>query len=142
MRIYFDSCVIIYLIERREPWNAAIRRELVRLSEPESRVVFTDLVRLECRVFPMAAGRLDLLADYDAFFAGEGITWQSLETDVFDLATEIRAINRLKTPDALHLAAAIRAGCSEFWTNDRRLELAAAGRLRLLAFGDSAPGRA
>lgn len=137
MRIYLDSCIVIYLIEQREPWNAAIRRELSRLRQPESRVVFTDLVRLECRVFPMAAGRVDQLADYDEFFAGEGTAWQSLETDVFDLATELRAINRLKTPDALHLAAAIKAGCLEFWTNDRRLERAAAGRLKLLAFGDS-----
>jgi predicted nucleic acid-binding protein len=36
----------------------------------------------------------------------------------------------------LHLAAAITAGCDEFWTNDHRLEQAAAGRLALVTFGD------
>jgi len=40
------------------------------------------------------------------------------------------------TPDALHLAAAIDAGCDEFWTNDRRLERAAAERIEVIAFAD------
>jgi predicted nucleic acid-binding protein len=34
----------------------------------------------------------------------------------------------------LHLAAAITAGCDEFWTNDRRLEDAAAGRISVVTF--------
>ena len=36
----------------------------------------------------------------------------------------------LKTPDALHLAAAIIGGCQEFWTQDHRLDHAAAHYLR------------
>ena len=45
---------------------------------------------------------------------------------IFDRAAELRAKYRLKTPDALHLACAIHHGCSEFWTNDGRLDEAAA----------------
>ncbi len=48
-------------------------------------------------------------------------THVELTTAVFNLATELRASHRLRTPDALHLAAALSAGCSEFWTNDTRL---------------------
>lgn len=55
---------------------------------------------------------------------------------VFEQATELRAQHRLSTPDALHLAAAIDAGCEEFWTNDRRLECAAAGRIEVIVFTD------
>ena len=29
-----------------------------------------------------------------------------------------RVQHGLKTPDSLHLAAALRHGCTEFWTND------------------------
>ncbi|WP_091334734.1 PIN domain-containing protein [Allochromatium warmingii] len=57
---------------------------------------------------------------------------------VFEHATELRAQHRLATPDALHLAAAIDAGCEEFWTNDRRLEHAAAGLLAVVTFTDNA----
>ena len=32
---------------------------------------------------------------------------------VFDLATDLRARHRLKTPDALHQAAAIRTRCDD-----------------------------
>ena len=39
-----------------------------------------------------------------------------------------RVQHGLKTPDALHLAAALHHGCTEFWTNDDRLR-AAAGAL-------------
>lgn len=56
-----------------------------------------------------------------------------LNKAVFDLATELRAQHGLKTPDALHLAAAISAGCDEFWTNDLRLTQAAQGRIRTIS---------
>jgi predicted nucleic acid-binding protein len=36
-------------------------------------------------------------------------------------AAQLRADLNLKTPDALHLAAAIEAGCDRVLTNDNRL---------------------
>jgi predicted nucleic acid-binding protein len=38
----------------------------------------------------------------------------------------------LKTPDALHLAIAIHANCSEFWTNDKKLVKAAGKSLSVM----------
>jgi hypothetical protein len=32
--VYFDSCIVIYLIERRAPWHSGIRQQLRRLSTP------------------------------------------------------------------------------------------------------------
>ena len=61
--------------------------------------------------------------------------WATLVNDrpVFDKATRLRAAHRLKSPDALHLAAAIESHCTQFWTNDRRLAAAAAGHLEVHA---------
>jgi predicted nucleic acid-binding protein len=95
-------------------------------------VVFTELTRLECRTKPLATGDALLLKGYDDFLATPGYFSQPMDTAVFDLATDLRTRHRLKTPDALHLAAAIIAGCDEFWTNDARLSTAAAPYLRLL----------
>ena len=55
---------------------------------------------------------------------------------VFALASELRAAHRIKTPDALHLAAALAGGCTEFWTNDDRLANAAASHVRVVALDE------
>src|SRR5687767_962473 len=43
-----------------------------------------------------------------------------ITTPVFDRATVLRAKYNFKLGDSLHLAAAIKAGCDRFLTNDRR----------------------
>jgi predicted nucleic acid-binding protein len=45
-----------------------------------------------------------------------------LDRPVIDLATNLRARYSFKTPDAIHLAAAIVNGCDVFLTNDYRLD--------------------
>jgi predicted nucleic acid-binding protein len=39
-----------------------------------------------------------------------------------DRATKIRADHGFRTPDAIHLAAAVISNCDAFLTNDLRLE--------------------
>jgi predicted nucleic acid-binding protein len=46
----------------------------------------------------------------------------SLSREVIDCATKIRAHYGFKTPDAIHLAAAVVSGCDAFLTNDHRLD--------------------
>jgi len=131
---YLDSCVVIYLIEAQEPWHTRVRTRLLPMpagAEPE--ICFSDLTRLECRVGPLMRGDAQALTEYDDFFATPGVRRAALDAPAFDLATELRARHRIGTADALHLAAAIVAGCDEFWTNDLALEKAAAGRVRIVA---------
>lgn len=73
-----------------------------------------------------------MLARYDRFFSTPGYIHILLDSTAFDLATELRARHGLKTPDALHLAAAIASGCGELWTNDGRLTRAADNRIRVI----------
>ncbi|MGI6457687.1 MAG: type II toxin-antitoxin system VapC family toxin [bacterium] len=61
---------------------------------------------------------------YDNFFASSEVTYIPVTQKVFDLATEFRAEQNIKTPDALHLATAVVSGCQEFWTNDLKLQKA------------------
>ena len=69
----------------------------------------------------MRDGDKALLAIYDAFFASVEVDILPLTTAVVDKATELRATLNVKTPDALHLAAAILAGAKAFWTADKAL---------------------
>ena len=70
---------------------------------------------------------------YDQYFAACHMA--PLDRKVFDLAARFRVENRLKTPDALHLAAATVAGCDAFWTNDRRLLAAAHDEIQVVDWG-------
>jgi predicted nucleic acid-binding protein len=135
-RAYFDACVAIYYVERNPSYFARIEAVLVPDAGEAVGPVISDLTRLECRVFPLRAGDQELLGRYEAFFSLGDVGRAEIDHSVFDLATDLRARHNLKTPDALHLAAAINSGCTEIWTNDRRLEQAAAGRLKVVSIDE------
>lgn len=115
-RVYLDAVVWIYYVEQRTPWHARIH---TRLATNPVQIVVSDLTRMECRVKPLRTGNASLLADFDAAFAAAELV--PITTAVFDRATRVRASYNFKTPDALHLAAAIEAGCDVILTNDHRL---------------------
>src|SRR5689334_18166283 len=118
MRVYLDTALIIYLVEAVTPYVTTVE---VRLSNPDTYQVCSDLSWLECRVKPMREGDIDLLADYDDYFDMNAREVMPLTREVIDHATALRARYGFKTPDAIHLAAAIVGQCDTFLTNDRRL---------------------
>ena len=119
MRLYLDSAPIIYLIEQSPRYAAAVD-ELVQ--NPTTQIITSELARLECRVKPLRDANTELLADYDQFFAEVATEIVPLSRAVVDRATEIRANYGFRTPDALHLAAALLFSCDQFLTNDGRLD--------------------
>ena len=118
MRYYLDSAPIIYDIEDTPPFAAAVD---VKLSVAGLTLITSEMARLECRVKPLRDGNSILLQDFDDYFTNTIAEIVPLTRDVVDRATEIRAQFNFKTPDALHLAAAVIAKCDVFLTNDHRL---------------------
>jgi uncharacterized protein len=118
MRYYLDSAPIIYLIEQRQPFATSVRSKLAGTGIIP---ITSELARLECRVKPMHDRNLILLQDFDDYFNNTIAEIIPLTRDVVDRATEIRAQFNFKTPDALHLAAALVSKCDVFLTNDHRL---------------------
>jgi len=133
-RAYLDACVAIYYVERHPTLYLRVQAALFRPGGEDVCPVFSDLTRMECRVLPLRRQDQPLLTRYDSFFNLPDSGHVAMDAAVFDLATELRARHVLKTPDALHLAAAILSGCDEFWTNDNRLNKAAQGRIAVVAF--------
>jgi uncharacterized protein len=117
VRVYLDASPVIYAVEQVLGYGAAVD---ARLAAPGVVPVTSELTRLECRVKPLREGDAALLADFDSFFA-EAVTVVALTRAVIDRATELRARHGVRTPDALHLAAAAASGCDVFLTNDLRL---------------------
>jgi uncharacterized protein len=121
-RVYLDTCLIIDLIEG-EPENQILLRAALK----GKRVVGSELLRMEARIKALREQRKDFLDGYAAYFSC--CEMAPLDRLVFEQATELRVRYRLKTPDALHLAVALQAGCGEFWSNDRQLLSAASGQI-------------
>jgi predicted nucleic acid-binding protein len=119
--IYLDSCIVIYLIEQPPGFGPRASSRAGKLFAAGDKVVVSDLTRLECRCHPLAAGDTATLGHFDLFFAKTAEKVVQLTTAVCDRATEIRAKYHFKTPDAIHLAAAVEAGSDVFLTNDTRL---------------------
>ena len=84
-------------------------------------MALSDLTRLECRVGVLKRSDVAALKVFDDFFARADVQLVPLTAAAFDRAAQLRVDLNLKTPDALHLAAAIEAGCDRFLSNDHRL---------------------
>ena len=133
MIIALDACTIIYLIEGGPPLGDMARarfRELLR--DPLGRAVCSRLARLECRVGPLRVDDVTLLGRYDAFFQRRRLRIDDVSATVIELATELRARYRFKTPDAIHLATAIEAHADLFLTGDADLRRCAEAKVEVL----------
>lgn len=119
--IYLDTCILIYAVEDAGPRGDRIRAGIAE--RDANGFAVSGLTKMECLVG--AYRRQDDLvqARYDQVFARVSSVPMTEET--FLRAARLRADHNLKVSDALHLAAALGAGCSELWTNDYRLARAA-----------------
>ncbi len=120
MLIYCDSVILIYYLDHVGPFQVRAAKRLAALKAAGDTMAVSDLTRLECRVKPLQKGDVLALSKFDGFFALPEVRLVPLSGQVYDRATIIRAVHRFKTADALHLAAAVEAGCGRFLTNDTR----------------------
>lgn len=121
MLIYLDSDVVIYLIEQSPTWGPKAAARIAAALANRDELAVSDLTRLECRVQPIATANHTRLAQFDAFFSSPAVRLVPLSKGAVDHATEVRAKYKFQTPDALHLGAALEAGCGLFLTHDQRL---------------------
>ncbi len=118
VRIYLDSCVVIYLIEEHHEFAPII--ESLLAAQAKAELFISTLTEMECLVMPLRNQNQLLIDKFRNWF--DDLIVLPIEREVFQLAAQLRADHKsLKTPDAIHLATALHYGCDEFWTNDNRL---------------------
>ena len=117
-----DTAIFIYLIERHPTYEPLLVPLFQSLNEGALEACTSSITLLELLVKPYRSGDAELAARYEAFLTqSRGLTLLSPDRQILHTAAHLRAARQVKTPDALQLATALRAGCTAFLTNDRRL---------------------
>lgn len=118
-RIYIDTAPLIYLVERN-PHYIARMLGIVDFIESARMLVFTSVVALtEILVQPLRLGNTDRAQQYYDIIVGRyDYTLVSFTSEIAISAAAIRARYSLRTPDAIHVATAIKIGCDAILTND------------------------
>lgn len=115
-----DTALFIYLIEEHPGYLAAVQPLFASAVRGERTLVTSAVTLLEVLAVPYRAGNLPLAARYEALLANSrGVRMVDLDRGQLRAAAQLRAAYRVRTPDALQLAAALTERCSALVTNDR-----------------------
>jgi len=130
-----DTVVFIYFIEEHPRFLPLVESIFAALDKQQLTGVSSTITLFETLVVPIRAGNLSLAEQYEALLGNSrGLRLIDLDRPLIRLAAQIRALEGLKTPDALQVVAALRAGCTAFVTNDRKIP--AVGGLQVLQLRD------
>src|SRR2546421_11552736 len=100
MRVYLDSCIVIYLVEEHPDYAQRLDTVLTDLSKSSELFLHvSELTEMECLVLPLRQKNQPLLDKYHDWF--ESLVMLSLGRNIFRRAAQLRADSAgLKTHDA------------------------------------------
>jgi predicted nucleic acid-binding protein len=126
--VYFDTNMFIYFLEGDERYLEKCLPFFQAAQEGSIKAVSGELVIAELLVKPMSANDMIGASKVRTLFDDTGC-FQALPHDrnALEFAAHIRATQKLSMIDAIHLATAIRAGCSHIITNDKEVAKRAKG---------------
>jgi len=121
-QVSLDTCIFIYHLEENPkyvPLTDVIFRWLV---EPGNAAVTSTLTMTELLVPPYRQGDAQKLSAYTGLLATfPHLNWVAVSIEIADLAARYRAAHRLRTPDAIQVATAVRLNATGLLTNDATL---------------------
>jgi predicted nucleic acid-binding protein len=117
-----DTMAFIYHLEGNEQCGPFTRILFSAVESGECRGVTSVLTLMETLVRPKEIGDSNLRDDYYfALTTFPNLTIRDVDAEVAERAAELRAMSRLRPPDALQIATCLVEGGSAFVTNDERL---------------------
>ncbi len=116
--VYLDANGLIYSVERVEPYRTLLEPMWQAAQEGDLTLVSSPILIVETLVKPLRDGNREIEEQYRELFGANAVQLLQASYPVFEDAARLRAEARLTTPDAIHAATALRAGCTLFVTND------------------------
>lgn len=119
-RLYVETAPFIYFIEENPLYIARMDQIMAAIQLRSIQGVCSVVTLTEVLPVPLKAENSALVQAYEAILLNS----REFECVPVDRRTAITAANlraqyELKTPDALHVAAALEANCDAFLTNDK-----------------------
>jgi len=116
---YLDTNVLIALIEPTGPLTERQADFVAKLDHGEASAVASEVALAECLVKPLSDLNTKAIEAYHALFSKPStLIAMPVTRNILISAATLRAVTRLRLPDAIHLATAQEAGCTAFVTND------------------------
>ena len=118
-RVALDTSVFIYHLDENPKYVALTDAFFSWLDSIHSTAVTSVITMTELLVKPYRESDEESSSKcYALLSTYPSIEWISPTLEIADLAAKIRAVQRLRTPDALQAATAVHAGASALVTND------------------------
>jgi predicted nucleic acid-binding protein len=120
--VALDTQVFIYFIEEDKQFLPLVKPLFEAIDQDTLLGATSGLTLMEVLVVPYRTGNFSLADRYEALLTrSRGLRFIDVDRPLLKSAAQLRAVFRLKPPDAIQLAAAMVANCQGFLTNDRRI---------------------
>ncbi|MBC7814560.1 MAG: type II toxin-antitoxin system VapC family toxin, partial [Burkholderiales bacterium] len=122
-RLYIETSPFIYYVENHPIYSDKMDNIFDGINARQIEVLSSVITLSETLTKPLKTGDKVVEQAYRALFQQTHyITLLPINISVAERTADLRARYNLKTPDALHLAAALDSGCNAFLTNDLALK--------------------
>jgi predicted nucleic acid-binding protein len=110
--VYVDTNAVIYMVERIEPYLSVSAPLWDALNAAKQAVDTSQSTLLEVLVKPLRDGNAPMVNLFRKVLLGTaGLTCWPISLPTLEAAARLRGQASLKTPDAIHAATALEAGC-------------------------------
>jgi len=121
MLVYLDTNIWVYAYENDPNFGTAAQRFMQGLRSGQHRVAGSLFVLNELLVLPTKRGDEFIIASYRRLFGASSLAMLPYTLASAQTYAKLRAFDRLKPLDALHLATAAAARVDLFVTHDAKL---------------------
>jgi len=122
-RIALDTSIFIYHLEANPKYLAYTDPIFFWLERSESTAITSTITMTELLVLPYREGDEQRANDfYGLLSTYPNLDWVAPNLEIAELAARIRALHRLRTPDALQAATAAHSQATGLITNDAVFE--------------------
>lgn len=119
--VALDTAPLIYFVEEHPLYLPVVEPVFAAIDRGAVTAVTSAITLLETLVVPLRHAHEALARQYEALLTrSRGLVLVPLDLELLRAAARLRAATRMKTPDALQVAAALATGCTGLLTNDRR----------------------